>query len=102
MFITPLLEYVRLSKNDFIGIELEKITDEELKLVRIDLEKTDIFSEIKIQTSIDGREWKNVDGKLEKNQWVSSGKISPAKFVRIINLSEKTIEFKLKKFEIVQ
>ena len=102
LFITPLLEYVRLSKNDFIGIELEKITDEELKLVRIDLEKTDIFSEIKIQTSIDGREWKNVDGKLEKNQWVSSGKISPAKFVRIINLSEKTIEFKLKKFEIVQ
>lgn len=82
--LSPLLEVIKLSSQDFIGLEIT--SPQFLKEVHLDIvPKQEV---LKLEYSEDGKIW-------------SPKKTSQSRMVRLINLADHVVDIKLQKFEIV-
>lgn len=97
--ISPALEYISVKKDDFLGIELEKVAS--VKTISVDLGDAKHFEKGRIQISTNGIDWKDISGSLRNSRWNSSENVHNVKYVRFINNADTPFQIRLKHFEIV-
>lgn len=97
--ISPALEYISLKNNNLIGIELEK--SKNIKTLFIDFGNVEHINKGKVQVSIDGNNWKAVEGNFRNTRWQNKETLSNVKYVRFLNDSGSSYDIQLKQFEVV-
>lgn len=97
--ISPVLEVVKYKADDYIGVAIEPA--ERVLEIKINI-GTVFLSWAEVQMSADGKNWKKVEGKINKKQeWIGKPSAKEKqRFVRVFNKSGKNQETYLKKFEV--
>lgn len=97
--ISPVLEVVKYKPDDYIGVAIEPA--ERVLEIKINI-GTVFLSWAEVQMSADGKNWKKVEGKINKKQeWIGKPSAKEKqRFVRVFNKSGKNQETYLKKFEV--
>ena len=97
--ISPMLEVLRMPVKGYFGVELVPEQSIVQTVINMGLDKFPAWTEV--QVSKDGESWTTYEGKVnQQNNWVG-GKLDTAyRFVRIVNVSDRTQESYLKGFEV--
>ncbi len=97
--ISPVLEYISLKNNSFLGIKLQEKAN--IKTILVDFGDASHISKGKIEISADGTNWISLEGDIKNTRWQNKEVINNVKYIRFINNSTQAYQVQLKQFEIV-
>ena len=94
--VSPALEVIKWQAKGFITIELDNVYPG--LSIDIDFGKPEVATWGVLEVSTDGKEWKKIDYKQEKNRLTADLKKAPVKAVRFSNSQDKEQEIYLRRF----
>lgn len=96
--VSPALEVIKWQGKGFITIELDNVYP--AQSIDIDFGKPEVATWGVLEVSTDGKEWKKIDYKQEKNRLTADLQKAPVKAVRFSNSQDKEQEIYLRRFVI--
>ena len=96
--VSPALEVIKWQGKGFITIDLDNVYS--AQSIDIDFGKPEVATWGVLEVSTDGKEWKKIDYKQEKNRLTADLQKAPVKAVRFSNSQDKEQEIYLRRFVI--